>query len=92
MPTPAANNIQIQDRKLNSGEESLPPNLIFPKGEIIRRKMITVIVDIEIVNKVSKRETTKFLQFERKSPDDSGKIKTKEEKIIAKPKLTMKTG
>tara|TARA_B100001113_G_scaffold96582_1_gene77495 strand:+ start:520 stop:798 length:279 start_codon:yes stop_codon:yes gene_type:complete len=92
MPTPAANNIQIQDRKLNSGEESLPPSLIFPKGEIIRRKMITVIVDIEIVNKVSKRETTKFLQLERKSPDDSGKIKIKEEKMIAKPELTMKTG
>ncbi len=58
----------------------------------MRRKMIEVIIDIEIVNKVSKRETTKFLQFERKSLDASGKIKTKEEKIMAKPELIANTG
>ena len=64
MPTPAANNIQTQDRKPNSGAESFPPSLIFPKGEIIKKKIITVNADIENVNRVSKRVTTKFLVSE----------------------------
>ena len=64
IPTPAANNMQTQDRKPNSGVESFPPSLIFPKGEIIKKKIIKVNAYIETVNKVSKRATTKFLVSE----------------------------
>jgi len=84
--------MQIQDKKLNSGEESSPPSLILPAGESMRKKMINVKTDIETVNKVSKRETTKFLELERNTEDDSGKIKTKLEKRIARPELIKKTG
>tara|TARA_Y100000768_G_scaffold55991_1_gene37297 strand:+ start:4238 stop:4492 length:255 start_codon:yes stop_codon:yes gene_type:complete len=49
-------------------------------------------IDIEIVNKVSKRETTKILELDRNSLDELGKIRTKREKIIARLKLTKKTG
>ena len=92
MPTPAANNMQTQDKKLNSGEESSPPSLILPAGERMRKKMINVKTDIETVNKVSKLETTKFLELERNTEDGSGKIKTKLEKRIARPELIKKTG
>tara|TARA_B100000963_G_scaffold289874_1_gene259499 strand:- start:167 stop:421 length:255 start_codon:yes stop_codon:yes gene_type:complete len=84
--------MQIQDKKLNSGEESSPPSLILPAGERMRKKMINVITDIETVNKVSNRETTKFLELERNTEDDSGKIKTKLEKRMARPELIKKTG
>tara|TARA_B100001109_G_C18489916_1_gene301941 strand:+ start:78 stop:332 length:255 start_codon:yes stop_codon:yes gene_type:complete len=84
--------MQIQDKKLNSGEESSPPSLILPAGDRIRKKMINVKTDIETVNKVSKLETTKFLELERNTEDGSGKIKTKLEKRIARPELIKKTG
>jgi len=83
--------MQIQDKKLNSGGSS-PPSLILPAGERMRKKMINVKTDIETVNKVSKRETTKFLELERNTEDDSGKIKTKLEKRMARPELIKKTG
>tara|TARA_Y100001970_G_scaffold172548_1_gene210882 strand:- start:181 stop:345 length:165 start_codon:yes stop_codon:yes gene_type:complete len=54
--------------------------------------MINVKTDIETVNNVSKRETTKFLELERNTEDDSGKIKTKLEKRMARPELIKKTG
>ena len=53
MPTPAANNMQIHDKKLNSGDASFPPSLIFPKGDIIKKKIMKVKDNIETVNKVS---------------------------------------
>tara|TARA_Y100000589_G_scaffold298571_1_gene307306 strand:+ start:1252 stop:1428 length:177 start_codon:yes stop_codon:yes gene_type:complete len=58
----------------------------------MRKKMINVKTDIETVNNVSKRETTKFLELERNTEDDSGKIKTKLEKRMARPELIKKTG
>ena len=84
--------MQIQDKKLNSVEESSPPSLILPAGDRMRKKMINVKTDIETVNKVSKRETTKFRELDRKTVDDSGKIKTKLEKRMARPELIKKTG
>ena len=84
--------MKIQDKKLNSGDESYTQRLILPDGERIRKKMINVKTDIETVNKVSKRETTKFLELERNTEDDSGKIKTKLEKRMARPELIKKTG
>ncbi len=67
MPTPAANNMQTQDTKLNSGIEFFPPSFIFPKGEIIRKKMTNVMADIDKVNKVPNQTTTKFLALLSKS-------------------------
>ena len=61
IPTPAANNIHTHERNPNSGVESLPPRIIFPNGEIIKKRIIMVNADMHRVNKVSKRETTKFL-------------------------------
>ena len=72
IPTPAANNIHTHERNPNSGVESLPPRIIFPNGEIIKKKMITVNADIHRVNKVSKRETTKFLVSDNKWFEASG--------------------
>ena len=61
MPTPAANNIQTQEKNPNSGTEFFPPSFIFPNGEIIKKKMINVKADIDTVNKVPNQTTTKFL-------------------------------
>ena len=46
MPTPAANNMQTQDKKLNSGSDSSPPSFIFPNGEIIKK--ITDLLDTRV--------------------------------------------
>ena len=83
--------MQIHDKKLNSEDESFPPSLIFPKGETIKKKIMKVKDNIETVNKVSNRLTTKFLLLERKVFDASGKISTKQEKRIASPELIKKT-
>tara|TARA_B100000941_G_scaffold195432_1_gene141626 strand:- start:434 stop:763 length:330 start_codon:yes stop_codon:yes gene_type:complete len=84
--------MQIHDKKLNSGDESLPPSLILPKGETIKKKITKVKDNIEIVNKVSNRLTTNCLLLERKVVEFSGKINTKHEKRIASPALIKKTG
>ena len=84
--------MQIHDRKLNSGDESFPPSLIFPKGDTIKKKIMKVKDSIETVNKVSNRLTTNCLLLERKVFEVSGKIKTKQEKKIAIPELIKKTG
>ena len=83
--------MQIHERKLNSGDESFPPSFIFPKGDTIKKKIMKVKDSIETVNKVSNRLTTKFLLFERKVFDASGKIRTKQEKRIVSPELIKKT-
>ena len=92
IPTPAANNIQTQDINPNSGTEFFPPSLIFPKGEIIRKKMINVKADIESEKRVPNQTTTKFLVLESSSLDISGKINTSAEKITTKPELMENTG
>ena len=92
IPTPAANNIQTQEINPNSGTEFFPPSLIFPNGEIIRKKMINVKADIETENKVPNQTTTKFLVLESNSLDISGKINTRAEKITTKPELIENTG
>ena len=83
--------MQIHDKKLNSGDESFPPSLIFPKGETIRKKIMKVKDNIETVNKVSNRLITNCLLLERKVFEASGKISTKQEKRIASPELIKKT-
>jgi hypothetical protein len=92
IPTPAANNIQTQDINPNSGTEFFPPSLIFPNGEIIKKKMISVKADIETENKEPNQTTTKFLVLESNSLDISGKINTRAEKITTKPELMENTG
>ena len=77
IPTPAANNIQTQEINPNSGIELFPPSLIFPNGEIIKKKMINVKADIETENKEPNQTTTKFLVLESNSLDISGKINTR---------------
>ena len=72
IPTPAANNMQTHDKNPNSGVESLPPRVIFPKGEMIKKKIIRVNADMHKVNKVSKRETTKFLESDSNWLEASG--------------------
>tara|TARA_B100001027_G_scaffold189376_1_gene142842 strand:+ start:304 stop:639 length:336 start_codon:yes stop_codon:yes gene_type:complete len=84
--------MQIHDKKLNSGDESFPPSLIFPKGETIKKKAMKVKDNIETVNKVSNRPTTNFLLLERKLFEASGNINTRQEKRIANPELIKKTG
>tara|TARA_B100001057_G_scaffold163036_1_gene163706 strand:- start:4837 stop:5166 length:330 start_codon:yes stop_codon:yes gene_type:complete len=84
--------MQIHDKKLNSGDDSFPPSLIFPKGETIKKKIMKVKDNIETVNKVSNLLTTNCLLLERKLLEASGKISTKQEKIIANPELIKKTG
>ena len=54
--------------------------------------MIIVKADMETVKRVSKRETTNPLVSDRNWLDISGKIRTKQEKIIARPELIKKTG
>jgi len=92
IPTPAANNIQTQEINPNSGIELFPPSLIFPNGEIIKKKMINVKADIETENKEPNQTTTKFLVSESNSLDISGKINTRAEKITTKPELMENTG
>ena len=70
--TPAANQHTCHERNPNSQLKSLPPRIIFPNGEIIKKKMITVNADMHRVNKVSKRETTKFLVSDNKWFEASG--------------------
>tara|TARA_B100000989_G_scaffold72932_1_gene51218 strand:+ start:241 stop:567 length:327 start_codon:yes stop_codon:yes gene_type:complete len=84
--------MQIHDKKLNSGDESFPPSLIFPKGETIKKKITKVKDNIETVNKVSNRLTTNCLLLERKLFEASGNINTRQEKRIANPELIKKTG
>jgi hypothetical protein len=92
IPTPAANNIQTQEINPNSGIELFPPSLIFPNGEIIKKKMINVKADMETENKEPNQTTTKFLVLESNSLDISGKINTRAEKITTKPELMENTG
>ena len=92
MPTPAANNIQVQDINPNSGIERSPPSLIFPNGDMIKKIITKIKEDIETVNKVSNQFNTKFLVSESNSVEGSGKIKTKLEKRIVKPEVNRKTG
>ena len=84
--------MQIHDKKLNSGDESFPPSLIFPKGETIKKKIIKVKESIDTVNKVSNRLITNCLLFERRLFEASGKINTRARKKIANPELIKKTG
>ena len=84
--------MQIHDKKLNSGDESFPPSLIFPKGETIKKRIMKVKDNIETVNKVSNLLTTNCLLLVRKVLEASGKISTKQEKRIASPELIKKTG
>ena len=92
IPTPAANNIQTQDKNPNSGTEFFPPSFIFPNGEIIKKKMINVKTDIDAENKVPNQTTTNSLVLVSHSLDVSGKINARTEKITAKPELIKNTG
>ena len=66
--------------------------MIFPKGDTIKKQIMKVKDNIETVNKVSNLLTTNCLLLERKLLEASGKISTKQEKIIAYPELIKKTG
>ena len=54
--------------------------------------MINVKADIDNVNKVPNLTTTKSTALVRNSKEISGQIKTKTEKITAKPELMKNTG
>ena len=59
---------------------------------MIKKRIIKTKADIETVNKVSNRLTTKFLLSDKNCVEASGKIKTKLEKRIVKPEVNKNTG
>ena len=50
----------------------MPPSLIFPNGDKIKKKMIKVKADIDNVNKVPNLTTTKSTALVRNSKEISG--------------------